>query len=102
MQYLSLGTYGTVEPFGARARDVKTNSGEGSLERCSSKADFHGAGGVVSWAVVPDIVRRKERRRRVVVEAMVVEACTFSYVNCSSRDVESPGVIDGRYGARRR
>ncbi len=94
MQYLSLGTYGTVEPFGARARDVKMNSGEGSLERCSSKADFHGAGGVVSWAVVPDMVRRKERRRRVVVEAMVVEACNFSYVYCSSRDVESLGVID--------
>ena len=56
----------------------------------------------MSWAVVPDMVRRKERRRRVVVEAMVIEACSSSYVKCSSRDVESPGVINGNYGARRR
>lgn len=81
MQYLNLGTHGTVEPFGARARDVKTNSGEGSLERCSSKADFQGAGGVVSWAVVPDMVRRRERRRRVVVEAMIVDVTRFALIS---------------------
>lgn len=60
-----------MEPLGAGARDVKTNSGEGSLERWDSKALFQGAGGVVRWAVVVDMVRRRERRRRVGGEAMV-------------------------------
>ena len=51
---------------------MKTNSGESNLEMSSSKAGFHGAGGVVRWAVVPDMVRRRERRRRVVWKAMMV------------------------------
>ena len=52
-----------MEPLGAGAREVKTNSGEGSLETWDSKEDFQGAGGVVRWVVVVDIVRRRERRR---------------------------------------
>lgn len=51
---------------------MKTNSGEGSLEMWDSKDDFQGAGGVVRWAVVVDMVRRRERRREVCGEAMVV------------------------------
>jgi len=60
-----------VEPLGAGARDVKTNSGEGSLERCDSKALFQGAGGVVRWVVVPDMVWRKKRSLGVAGEPMV-------------------------------
>ena len=37
-----------------------------------SKVDFQGAGGVVRCWVVVDMVRRRERRRRLVGEAMVV------------------------------
>lgn len=59
--------------MGAGAREVKTNSGEGSLERCVSKVDFQGAGGVVRWAVVEDMVRRRVRRRRLGGEAMMDE-----------------------------
>lgn len=44
---------------------MKTNSGEGSLERWDSKVSFQGAGGVVRRLVVVDMVRRRERRRRV-------------------------------------
>ena len=51
---------------------MRTNSGEGSLEMWDSKVDFQGAGGVVRCWVVADMVRRRERRRRLVGEAMVV------------------------------
>ena len=53
---------------------VKTNSGEGILLRCSWKVDFHGVGGTERWAVVVDMVERRERRRgrsEVLREAMV-------------------------------
>lgn len=72
MQYLSRGKYGTEEPFGAGWREVRTNSGEGSLERWDSKVEVHGAAGVVSCWVVVDMLRRRERRRRTGREAMVV------------------------------
>lgn len=63
MQYLRRGTYGTGEPFDAGWREVRTNSGEGSLETCDSKLVVHGAGGVVRCWVVVDMVWMSERRR---------------------------------------
>ena len=71
MQYLSRGKYGTGEPFGAGWREVRTNSGEGSLERWDSKVGVQGAAGVVRCWVVVDIVRRRVRRRRTGGEAMM-------------------------------
>lgn len=71
MQYLSRGKYGTGEPFGAGWREVRTNSGEGSLERWDSKVEVQGAAGVVRRWVVVDMVRRRERRRRIGREAMM-------------------------------
>ena len=71
MQYLSRGRYGTGEPFGAGWREVRTNSGEGSLERWDSKVEVQGAAGVVRCWVVVDMVRRRERRRRIGREAMM-------------------------------
>lgn len=62
--------------MGAGWREVRTNSGEGSLERWDSKVEVQGAAGVLSCWVVVDIVRRRERRRRTGKEAMVdVEHC---------------------------
>ncbi len=72
MQYLSRGKYGTGDPFGAGWREVRTNSGEGSLERWDSKAEVHGAAGVVRCWVVVDMVRSRDRRRRTGREAMIV------------------------------
>ena len=72
MQYLNRGRYGTGEPFGAVWRDVRTNSGDGSLDRWDSKVEVHGAAGVVTCWVVVDIVRSKVRRRKVGREAMMI------------------------------
>lgn len=71
MQYLSRGKYGTGEPFGAGWSEVRTNSGEGSLERWDSKVEVQGAAGVVRCWVVADMVRRRERRRRTGRGAMM-------------------------------
>ena len=51
------------EDVGAGWRVERTNSGEGSLEMWDSKADFQGAGGVVRWVVVVDMVWRRRWRR---------------------------------------
>lgn len=60
-----------------RWRVVKTNSGEGSKERCDRKRDFQGAGAAERWWVVVDIVRRegvsRRRRRREDSEAILEE-----------------------------
>lgn len=56
-------------------RVARTNSGEGRCVRWERKSDFQGAGGLVRWVVVVDMVERRERRRRVVrvvVGAMAV------------------------------
>lgn len=63
MQKRARGRYGVGELEGAGCRDVKTNSGESILDRCSWKVDFHGVGGTVRWAVVVDMVERRARRR---------------------------------------
>jgi hypothetical protein len=47
-------------------RVARTNSGEGMCVRWERMSDFQGAGGVVRWVVVVDMVERRERRRRVV------------------------------------
>jgi len=64
-----------VEDLEEGCRVARTNSGEGRWVRWERKSAFQGAGGLVRWVVVVDMVERRERRRRVVRavgEAMAV------------------------------
>lgn len=74
---------GEEEDGGAGWRVERTNSGEGRWEMWVSKADFQGAGGVVRWVVVVDMVWRRRWRRWW--GAMVAEFVGF---------LGSKGVID--------
>ena len=42
---------------------LRTNSGESIFDRWARNVDFHGAGGIVRWWVVVDMVRRRYWRR---------------------------------------